>query len=106
MTRDEIIDQIVTDIDGLVLGNTRHFVRDFYEAHMDWMPIELAPKTNFEPGLILLSNNQVPFFPCFWVEDKQCWVRKVSFMDANGEPKTVLNIVMNPTHFKILAPIP
>lgn len=110
MTKHEIIDEIADDI---AIHQCRHrdssidkLGKKLFESYMDWIDIEEAPKDNFEPGLLLLSNNAIPFFPCFWVEDKQCWVRKVSFMDASGEPQTVFNVVKSPSHYRIIPPIP
>jgi hypothetical protein len=106
MTKHEIVQDIISDWDGLILGSTKQFAEGLFENYIDWQPIELAKKTNFEPGLVILSNGQVPFYSCFWSEEKQGWMSRIQFNAADGQFKTVFNKVLNPTHFRALPPIP
>lgn len=106
MTKHEIIQDIISDWDGLILGSTKQFAEDLFESYIDWQPIELAKKTNFEPGLVILSNGQVPFYSCFWSEEKQSWASRIQFLDKEGKAVTMWNKVKSPTHFRALPPIP
>lgn len=106
MTKHEIIQDIISDWDGLILGSTKQFAEGLFENYIDWQPIELAKKTNFEPGLVILSNGSVPFYSCFWSEEKQSWASRIQFLDKEGKAVTMWNKVKNPTHFRALPPIP
>jgi hypothetical protein len=106
MTKHEICGSIAEHLEYRTYADPIPLSKEIYEIFLEWEPIDDAPKTNFEPGLVILSNGSVPFYSCFWSEEKQGWMSRIQFNAADGQFKTVFNKVLNPTHFRALPPIP
>lgn len=106
MTKSEIIDDLIDTLDHMEGASSKQTAKHIYQYHLEWSDIEDAPKTNFEPGLVILSNGSVPFYSCFWSEEKQSWASRIQFLDREGKAVTMWNKVKSPTHFRALPPIP
>jgi len=63
-----------------------------------WQDISEAPEGVY---VDILSNGVVRFTNCLYLPEKEAWCTLIRWFDSEGKVQTVVNKVLNPTHFMI-----